>query len=80
MYLSIAAIVIVAVLSTTLWQSHKIASLQKTVDEAKQSADQKRKAAAQKCNGRRKKVDLPKSFRHDTNGSDRPCDMTITRR
>jgi predicted nucleic acid-binding Zn-ribbon protein len=47
-YLSIAAITAIVIVTVTIWQSHKMASLEKSVDETKLLADQKRDAAAQK--------------------------------
>jgi len=44
--IAIAAIALIAV--PAIWQSHKVASLESKIDEAKQTAEQKREAATEK--------------------------------
>jgi len=47
-YIGIAIAAIALISIPALWQSHKIAALERTVDETKQEANQKRESAAQK--------------------------------
>ena len=47
-YIGIAAATIIAISATALWQSHKLTVLENAVESAKQTADEKRKAAAAK--------------------------------
>lgn len=44
-YIGIAAVVFIAIFGGALWQSHKIAKLEKAVETAKQTAEEKRSQA-----------------------------------
>jgi uncharacterized protein HemX len=48
LYIGLAAAAIIAISSTALWQSQKIAALENDVADAKQTANEKREAAAEK--------------------------------